>query len=434
MNDQNNLVSAKHLLSNVAIIINKYTEIARITGENFNIFKTLGLSTNEVRTHSAFIGELLNPNGSHDLGDIFLIAFLETLKDLQKFDDLNNFKTENCKIYIEQFIGNITEDYEEGGQIDIILVDENNYAIIIENKIHATDQKNQLLRYYKYGITNHRDKFKLFYLNLDEDPNKPSSESLGRLSENDFIKISYSNEIICWLEVCKEKAVNHSTLRETITQYLNLIKYLTNNTINNKMKNEIIESMMMNEDTLKASFEISKNLNEVKVGVQLLFWDSLIKKLEGENRNKNIEYIRYYDRSRIKNFVKTNGGKKHLNYGIKAVLSPKIKGDLTFIIRMGWSVGIGFAFENSLDADSKKILIQSLKKVGFKEHDLIKKDSLSIFISKSLSIPELDFYHFEKNKSFNLKDEDIREEILSKIEREISSILNYVTDLLPDLK
>lgn len=432
MNDKNTLVSAKHLLSNVAIIINKYTEIARITGENFNIFKTLGLSTNEVRTHSAFLGELLNPNGSHDLGDIFLIAFLETLKDSQKIDDFNGFKTDNCKIFIEQFIGNISENYEEGGQIDIILVDANNHAIIIENKINADDQKNQLLRYHNYGISNHRDKFKLLYLSLDEDPHKPSLKSLGHLNENDFIKISYSNEIINWLEICKEKAVNHSTLRETITQYLNLIKYLTNNTINNKMKNEIFESMMLNEDTLKASFEISKNLNEVKIAVQLLFWDSLFTKLEGENKNKNIEYIRYYDRGKIKNFVKTNGGKKHLNYGIKAILSPNIKGDLTFIIRMGWCVGLGFAFESSLDADFKKFLIQSLKKVGFKEHDLIKKDSLNIFISKSLSIPELDFYHFETNNSFNLKDEDIREEILSKLVKEISSILDYVIDLLPD--
>ena len=44
-------------------------EEKRKRGENFNIFRVLGLSTSEVRLHSAFLAELLNPNGDHGLGD-----------------------------------------------------------------------------------------------------------------------------------------------------------------------------------------------------------------------------------------------------------------------------------------------------------------------------------------------------------------------------
>ena len=40
-------------------------EEARKRGESFNIFNVLGLSTNETRTHSALIAELLNPHGNH---------------------------------------------------------------------------------------------------------------------------------------------------------------------------------------------------------------------------------------------------------------------------------------------------------------------------------------------------------------------------------
>ena len=52
-------------------------EEKRKRGENFNIFDVLGLSTSEVRLHSAFLAELLNPNGNHGLGNQFLEAFLQ---------------------------------------------------------------------------------------------------------------------------------------------------------------------------------------------------------------------------------------------------------------------------------------------------------------------------------------------------------------------
>ena len=45
-------------------------------GDYFNVFNVLGLSSNETRTHSAFLAELLNPYGSHGMGDLFLKKFL----------------------------------------------------------------------------------------------------------------------------------------------------------------------------------------------------------------------------------------------------------------------------------------------------------------------------------------------------------------------
>ena len=44
------------------------------SGDTFNIFNTLGLKTEEVRLHSAFLGELLNPKGSHGASDVFLCS------------------------------------------------------------------------------------------------------------------------------------------------------------------------------------------------------------------------------------------------------------------------------------------------------------------------------------------------------------------------
>lgn len=50
---------------------------SRLTTPRYNIFKVLGVDHREVKTHSAFIYDLLNPYGKHDHGFLFLKAFLE---------------------------------------------------------------------------------------------------------------------------------------------------------------------------------------------------------------------------------------------------------------------------------------------------------------------------------------------------------------------
>ena len=60
------------LLSQVRQITKYYNEIDSFSGAKFNVFKVIGVTTNEVRLHSRFLDEMLNPNGSHGQGDIFL--------------------------------------------------------------------------------------------------------------------------------------------------------------------------------------------------------------------------------------------------------------------------------------------------------------------------------------------------------------------------
>src|SRR5690554_1214303 len=81
------VLNLRNFLDNVATISKKYEEIAKITGENFNVFKILRLTTNEVRTHSAFIAELLDPKGCHDQGEVFLRLFIEKLKLAERSEE-----------------------------------------------------------------------------------------------------------------------------------------------------------------------------------------------------------------------------------------------------------------------------------------------------------------------------------------------------------
>lgn len=127
------------ILQNMLSSVSKfYTESKKVEserwerGESFNIFNTIGLKSEEVRLHSAFIGELLNPKGSHGASSLFLKAFLDVM---QIEDGYINYELCSPNI-LERVIGTVTET--EGGRIDIIIED-GTHAVIIENKIYASD-------------------------------------------------------------------------------------------------------------------------------------------------------------------------------------------------------------------------------------------------------------------------------------------------------
>ena len=230
----------QRLLDEVRLILKK-AEVkkkeADRRGENFNIFNVLGLTSDETRTHSAFIAELLDPNGSHGLGDQFLRSFVDTVDCLRSW----NFDTKSAKVHKELSIGGKNEDCSEGGRIDIA-VESNGKAIIIENKIYAGDQEKQLVRYYNYGTKNCSNGFRLLYLTLNgDDASKYSREKL--VVNEDYYTVAYNHEISDWLQRCIEFSARYPLVRETLIQYQNLINQLTMNSMDKNSQEELLELM-----------------------------------------------------------------------------------------------------------------------------------------------------------------------------------------------
>ena len=235
----------KKLLQQVSIIQRKYDEIAKITGENFNIFSIMRAESDEVRTHSRIIAEFLNPKGMHNQGSVFIKLFFDEIQSLQDIKD--NFDYENATVLVEEHVGTIDKDYSEGGFIDIVIKD-SEHQVVIENKIYAGDQKGQLLRY-----KNNYPDCKLIYLTLNEKEPSEFSYKIGNekdLKLEEIILISYLYNIKNWIEKCLEKTHSLPIIRETLVQYLHLIKKLTNQTTNNNMKAEIKELIKGNYDEI----------------------------------------------------------------------------------------------------------------------------------------------------------------------------------------
>jgi len=230
-----------NFLKHLQQLIDFNKEKSILSGENFNIFSIMSMESDEVFTHSALITELLNPKGSHGMGGDFLKEFYKIV--LQEEFTL---KLEELICVKEEHIGFRNEEQTSGGRLDIVLKDFQQNGFVIENKIYAGEQVNQLLRY-----KNKYPNAKLLYLTLyGESSKQVSSDGV------EYISISYENDIKNWIEECTKLSFNKPIIRETLQQYSNLIKKLTHQTANKEMKEKVIE--IINEN-FEASQEIYNN-------------------------------------------------------------------------------------------------------------------------------------------------------------------------------
>ncbi len=271
------------LFIEISAICKRYEEIAKLTGENFNIFQILGLQTSEVRLHSAFLAELLNSKGLHGQGDKFLSLFVKQLKGKSITTKID---TKSSEAFVEYYSGKITEDGQHGGKIDILIKDKNSQCVIIENKIYAGDQPQQLKRYNNFSEST---ALTLLYLNLfGGEPSAISSDGLE--VGKDFYIISYQKDILEWLDACMKEATALPIIRETILQYIHLIKWLTNQTRSKTMSNEIKELLKNNPEYFKNIPSIQSAYEELKKEINDNFFKELGEKLKSEEFEVVVEH------------------------------------------------------------------------------------------------------------------------------------------------
>lgn len=222
----NNVEKLLNEIGKLVVAQNERTKERYSHGELFNVFNILGLESNEVRLHSALLAELLRPNGMSGVRNAFQKAFLAILGLPENY-------IVDGRVSVELSIGTTTDT--EGGRIDIIMED-GNHAIIIENKIYAQDQPSQLLRYTNFAKDNYPHGYRLLYLTLD---GKEASDDSAQGCP--YQCISYKNEISKWLEECARISFDRPLVRETIRQYINLIKQLTNQSMGTLEDNKLVE-------------------------------------------------------------------------------------------------------------------------------------------------------------------------------------------------
>lgn len=210
---------------------------------DYNLLTTVLSADDEVRLHSRMLHSLLDPNGLHYQGSLFLELFF----DILGFKD-KKFEIEKARVELE---------YKH---IDLHITDGKKH-IIIENKIHASDQESQIKRYIEKIIKPEDEdtisvlpeNITVIYLSIDR--KKPSDYSLGKIDNskeyfelsndgselqykgsNDILKdsvikfksIHYQKDIVDWLKRCQYEVQNITNLNEAIRQYKEVVEIISN--------------------------------------------------------------------------------------------------------------------------------------------------------------------------------------------------------------
>jgi hypothetical protein len=181
---------------------------------DFNIFCLLGVEKKEDKTHTAFIANLLDPEGSHAQGYLFLESFIKYCNNKDQSFPKVISNIENYQWFVE------TWKYTSNGIPDIVISSPDlEYLVVIENKIDAQETGNQLKRYLDW-MGKKKDRYKnqsLIFLNPRGYPSVKEA-----MDGQKYLILSYE-DIYNWLNSSSDH-VKAPRVKEIITQYLDVIQ------------------------------------------------------------------------------------------------------------------------------------------------------------------------------------------------------------------
>jgi len=205
-----------HLKTALYTITKLSNEIKKQYANNFNLFLLLGVERKEVATHSTILADLLNPQGTHCQNDIFLKAFL--LYCSQKFGKVFP-KLVNQIVNYTWFVDK--EKVTAFGNLDIVLsCPDLQFLLVIENKIDAGEQRDQLMRYAQWIETQ-----KMYFKNRILIYLTPNGSESFTAHEYSYYKLSYYEDITNWLKQALVE-IQAPRIREAILQYIEIITTL----------------------------------------------------------------------------------------------------------------------------------------------------------------------------------------------------------------
>jgi len=246
-----------NLLSQIKAILEKHSGESKRQQLAFNVFSILRRESEEVGLHSAFLFALLDPNGGHQHKAFFLNALMDSL-------GLNQFSESKFDISKKEFSA-------DDGRVDLYFK-QGDRALIIENKIYASDQPHQLEKYIQTAKDGGAKNIDVVYLTLDG--GEPSQDSLGEYEhllkegrDKNGVKLllaSYGSDIVGWLKRCIAEIAAYPTTRETLVLYKRLVLQITGQSLLEEESMDIIKCCLSDQNTLRAALKLIENGNKLK--------------------------------------------------------------------------------------------------------------------------------------------------------------------------
>ena len=221
--------------------------------DSFNVFSVLRSESDEVNLHTRFLAALLDHRKPGEAQRKNLHEFLQSVVNVQTFDQ--------NRVAVER----------ERHNIDILITNAMNQAVVIENKIWAGDQPEQLQRYHgELTGRGYRDEdIHLRY--LTPFGHDPSEDSRGELR---YEKVAYKDDgFQGWLRTCQQRAYDEPALRESIEQYLRVVQKLTGTDFS-EVYMSALKDLCLEKDNLVLVHDLKAAMDEA--------WTQLILQLFSE--------------------------------------------------------------------------------------------------------------------------------------------------------
>ena len=380
----------------------------------FNLLSIIEKDRDEAHIHSKVLYNLLSQNWGKIDKETFLTLFLKEIGIEDEIIYNEKWEVSREKVFdLDTIKGRL--DFE---------IKSKDYIYIIEMKIDAGDQPEQLMRYQKFAKEQHK-KYKIFYLTLDG--HNASKKSIGEeenLEENqkvEYINISFKEEILNWLGNCLKLVEGKENKSTCINQYIASINKILGEK-NTKIKDNILKSV----ENIKYAISLYGELND-ELQVTLENFMSLLKeKLRTRIKNEIIYYKKY-----VKDYYNYTLDKIPQNYpGIYIVLYENKSSNsiYRFVLKLELSPALiaCFGFIKS-DDDIKEI-------IPFVYFSQVKKNSSGLYNKciKKIKNLELENKLIENNKAYwyyikNLKSEIIDFKDISLSNKALLSLIDEKT-------
>ena len=384
----------------------------------FNLLSIIEKDRDEAHVHSKVIYNLLSQDWGKKDKETFLTLFLKEIgiEDENIYD--KNWEVTREKAFdLDTIKGRL--DFE---------IKSKDCIYIIEMKIDAGDQPEQLIRYQEFAKEQHK-KYKIFYLTLDG--HNASKKSIGEeenLEENqkvEYTNISFKEEILNWLENCLKLVEGKENKLACINQYIASI-----NKILGEKETKIKDNILKSVKDIKTAITIYEKLNENLQKVLESFFEELNKKLK--NKLKDITPKPIYNESYIKDYYNYTLDKIPQDYpGLYIVLAEnksKNSNHYRFVLKLEISPDLTacFGFIKN-DTDEKEI-------APFVSFSKVKRDSSGLYNKciKGIKNLELEDKLIENNKAYwcyvkNSKSEIINFRDISLSNRALLSLIDEET-------